>query len=96
MATLALGLRDDSRVKKEISGNKITLEQMLYALMVDNLQFLAWTKTKSAQKGHDRPESIFKKLTGTDEKKKDDLISFETPEAYEQYMKTKREGWQNG
>lgn len=46
VATLVLGLNDNSRIKRKITGSKISLDQMLYALMVDNLQYLAWTKTK--------------------------------------------------
>ena len=75
-----------------MTGTKLSLEQMLMSMMVDNLQFLSWSKTKSAQKGHGKPESIFKKLMGDDGKKKDELLSFETPAEYEQYMQQKREG----
>lgn len=90
VATLVLGLDDSSRIKRKISGNKITLDQMLYALMVDNLQFLVWTKTKAAQHGHNKPESLFKKLTGYNETQKDELMSFETPEEFEAFMNSKR------
>lgn len=91
VATLVLGLRDDSRIKKKISDTKISLDEMLLALMVDNLQFISWTKTKSAQKGHGKPESLFKKLMGLDEKKpKDDLMTFATVEEYKAYIENKR------
>lgn len=67
------------------------------AIMVDNLQFLSWTKTKSAQKGKDKPKSIFNKLMGFDEEPKDELKVFETPEEYEAWRQQKREEWtQNG
>lgn len=90
VATLVLGLSDDSRIKRKISGNKLSIDQMLLALMVDNLQFIAWSKTKAAAKNNNRPESLFKKLTGYDEKSKDELMSFTTPEEYEAYMQKKR------
>lgn len=96
MATLVLGLREDSRIKKKIAGNNLTTEQMLMALMVDNLQFLSWTKTKSAQKNTNRPESLFNKLMGIDKKQNDELNCFETPEEFEEWMKKKREEFKNG
>lgn len=91
VATLVLGLREDSRIKKKINNQNITLDQMLMALAVDNLQFLAWSKTKSAQKNQNRPDSLYKKLMGLDKKENDELMSFETPEEFEEYMKQKRE-----
>lgn len=69
-----------------VSGNKITLEQMLLAIIADNLNFLSWTKTKDAKKGRYKKKSIFKTLI-SDEKKKDDLVGFKTVEEYENYMK---------
>lgn len=93
MATLVLGLGDNSRVKRKITGNKLTIEQMLIALMVDNLQFISWTKTKSAQKGHNMPESVFNKLMGFDKKNtKDELNSFSSPEEYEAWRTQKMKG----
>lgn len=81
-----LGLRDDSRVKMHISGSKINLEQILLAIIADNLNFLSWTKTKEAKKGRYKKKSILKTLT-EEKKKKDDLVSFGSIEDYEQYMK---------
>lgn len=95
VATLVLGLDDDSRLKRKLSGHKLTTSQMLMALMVDNLQFLAWTKTKSATKGQNRPESLYNKLMGFDKKEADELNSFATPEEFELWMKHKREEWEN-
>lgn len=70
----------------KISESKITLDQMLYASILDGLNFLAWTKTKDASKGRNKPKSILTALTSGEEKKKDDLISFSTPEEWEEYM----------
>lgn len=86
VATLVLGLREDSRIKKRVSEVPINLNQMLMALMVDNLQFLSWSKTKSAQRNQNKPDSIYRKLMKLDEKQKDDLMSFENPEDFEAYM----------
>lgn len=71
----------------KMSGAKITLEQMMMAIIADNLQFLSWTKTKDAQHGKYKNKSILKTLNGEYEKEKDELISFKTVEEYEEYMK---------
>lgn len=86
-ATLLLGLRDNSRVKMHFADAKITLEQTLLSIIADSLQFLAWTKTKDAKHGKYNKKSILKILQGEYKKEKDDLMSFETIEEYEEYMK---------
>lgn len=91
VATLVFGLRADSRTKMKLSGQKITLEQMLMAMQVDTLQLLLWTKTKDGQKNRNRPKSLLNKLLGNEEvKQKDELMSFATIEEYETYMRSKR------
>lgn len=90
VATLVFGLRDDSRIKMKISENKLTLDEMLLTLMVDNLNFLAWTKTKDSQKNRNRPSSLFKRLMNLEQKQKDELMSFSTPEEYQAYIDKKR------
>lgn len=87
VATLLIGLRDNSRVKMKVNDTKLTIDQMMMAMVVDNLQFLSWTKTKDARHGKYKQKSILKTLMGEYEKQKDDLISFETVEEYEEYMK---------
>lgn len=95
VATLSVGLRDNSRIKQKLTGNKLTLEQMLECIIADSVQMILWSKTKDAEHGRNKPQSIFQKLMGLDEKEKDDLISFKTPEQYEEYMMRKREEWKN-
>lgn len=74
----------------KISGKNITLDQMLMAMAVDCLNFLCWTKTKEAQKGRNKPKRIIDTLM-VDEKK-DEYVTFETPEEYLEYVKRKKEG----
>lgn len=92
VATLVSVLRPESRVMIRLSGAKLSLDQMLMALAVDNLQFLSWSKTKNGQKGRKRPKSILKKLLGQD-KPKDELEVFDSPEAYDHWMRKKRQEW---
>lgn len=80
ISILACGLRGDSRVYGELSQCKVNLETRLQALMVDNLAWLVWSKTKDAEKGRNKPISIYKELT---EEKEIETISFRSAEAFE-------------
>lgn len=83
-ATLACGLRDDSRIKMKISGAKATVERMLMAVAADKLSFLAWSKTKDAERGRSYPKSLTKLLMGaSDADLVKDIVSFETAEEWE-------------
>lgn len=87
VATLLLGLGDNSRTKRKISGSKLSVEQMLMAMIVDDLNFVAWTKTKDAKHGKYKGKSVLKTLQGEYKKQKDELISFRSVEDFEEYMK---------
>lgn len=57
-ALLAVGLRDDSRIKMKLSGAKAPTEIVLLASAVDRLSLLVWMQTKDAEKGRNRPKSL--------------------------------------
>ena len=82
-AALAAGLRDDSRIKMKIAGMPIDMKTMLAAVIADRLSFIAWTKTKDAEAGRNRPESILLKImnAGKEEEKKYEV--FRSPEEFE-------------
>ena len=91
MATLVFGLADNSRVKRKLSEHKLSIEQSLMAMIIDDLNFICWTYSREARKGKSYSrKSIYKALLGEYKVEKDELISFETPEEYEEYMKTIR------
>lgn len=85
IATLAAGLREDSRSAMSLSGMRVTTKELLMAAAVDRLSLLVWSKTKDAEKGRRRPKSIVEALTGKEKKK---IATFATAEEFE---KTKRE-----
>ena len=91
-ATLAMGLPEESRIKKKLTGVNVTLDQMLLALILDDLNIFLWSRKK--RKGR-KPKQVFKMLTEP-EKPKEELMSFSTPEAYEAWRARKEEQWQNG
>lgn len=81
LATLAVGLRDDSRIKMYLSGMKVSQNTILLAAAVDKLSLLVWSKTKDGQRGRNRPKSIVGAMLG--EEKKSTITSFDTAEAFE-------------
>lgn len=82
-----MGLPESSRVKKKISGQKLTLEQSLLALILDDFNLFLWSRSK--RKGS-RPKSVYKTLT-EDKKQKDDLMSFKSTEDFDKWLKRKQE-----
>ena len=58
VASLAVGLRDDSRIKMKLSGSKASTNIILLASIVDRLSLLIWMQTKDAEKGRNRPKSL--------------------------------------
>ena len=89
VATLAVGLRDDSRIKMRLKDSKLTLEQGLLALILDALRINNWMHTKDAQKKRNMPKSLYRQLLGMDEpgEKKYDLRHFDSVEEYEAWHK---------
>ena len=96
VATLSVGLSNDSRIKRKMNGWELTMNQMLTALMLDSLNILVWFKSKDGSKGKNKPKSIYRVLMGLDKKTKDDLMVFDSPEEFEAWMQSKREEWNNG
>ena len=84
-ATLAVGLRDDSRIKLKMSGMKVDFERHLLAALFDKVNWLCWTKTENAQHGRNVPERILPLLLqDTPEKSEEEVQVFESPEAFDQ------------
>ena len=59
-ARLACGLRENSRSKMRLAGNRIELRDALLAAILDRVSFLAWAQTRDGQKN--RPASILDRL----------------------------------
>lgn len=82
LATLSVGLRDDSRIKMKMAGEKIPRQDMMQAAMVDRLSLLLWAKTKDAQHGMNRPKSLLEILTRAPQKI-GSAQGFDSPEEFE-------------
>ena len=83
-ATLAVGLREDSRIKVKMSGMKMDFNKYIIAALFDKVNWLCWTKTKDAQHGTHVPESILDLLLQTNKPNApDEFMVFDSPEAFE-------------
>lgn len=61
-ARLACGLRENSRSKMRLAGNRIELRDALLAVILDRVGFLAWAQTRDGQRNRNRPASILDRL----------------------------------
>lgn len=79
-ATLACGLRDDSRIKQKLSGQGVSTASLINAAAVDALNLLVWFKTKDSKRNRNRPKSLVTLFT---QKEKEGIRSFESVEDFE-------------
>lgn len=86
VATFSVGLRENSRIKLKLAGNKYPLDTLLIAAAVDRLSTLIWMKTNDGRKGVNRPESLLAKLVEKKEEKDKEIVSFDNPEDFEAAM----------
>lgn len=81
VAAFSVGLRDNSRIKMALSGQKVPLETLLLAGVVDRLSILIWQQTKDGQNNRNCPQSLVENLTI--EPKEREEVAFETSEDFE-------------
>lgn len=87
IAVLAAGLRQTSRVRMKMEGQKLDNVDTLMSLIFDKLNWLCWTRTKDAQHGRNRPESAYAILTGTGKKDTREVETFSSAEEFEKRRK---------
>lgn len=90
VAVFSYGLRDDSRIKMSISKQSVPLDTLLLAGVSDRLAMLLWSKTVDAEKGRNKPDSIFDSLTNV--KKESSQLTFASGEEFEQMRRKLLEG----
>lgn len=94
-ATLAAGLRENSRTKLKMAGMPCTSETLMLAMAVDRLSLLFWSKTEDGQKNRNRPESIYMQLLGANTKRESDIVAFESRSDFEAERKRLMNGGGN-
>jgi hypothetical protein len=62
ISTLAMGLRNDSRIKMKVAGMKVKPELLIMARIADNTALNLYAKTKDAQHGRNYPKSLVEAL----------------------------------
>lgn len=77
-------MRGSSRLKMELSGIKYTEQDIIQARIADTLSLLLWTKTKDAEHGRNKPESLVEIMTGKNKEKEEEFCSdvFDSPEEF--------------
>lgn len=88
LATLASGLRADSRIKMILAGTKASEETLLLAGIADRMGQLVWMQSMDGSKGKNRPKSILSILLQDQPSEEDEgpIMTFETAEQYEAAM----------
>ena len=86
VAVFACGLKDESRIKMKLSGQKVPLGTLLLAGISDRLSVLVWGQTKDGQKGRNRPAMLVEALMEKGSKDTD-VIVFDSGEDFESMRK---------
>lgn len=82
LATLAVGLREDSRIKMRLMGAKASKTDLLLAAAVDRLSMLLWMNSEDGKNGTNRPPSILSVILGTEQEDKA-VEAFESDQDFE-------------
>lgn len=92
LATLCVGLREDSRIKTRLFGDRIPRSDVLLAAVVDRLSLLIWKLF--GQEGSSPPGSVLDSLLGV-QPQESDVERYDSPEDFESEWK-KRTGVSHG
>ncbi len=84
VALFSCGLREDSRIKMRMAGEKATRKEILLASIADRLGMLVWFQTKDGAKGINRPESITETLLGGKREDNSEVMAFDTGDDFSQ------------
>lgn len=84
-AVLALGLPEDSRTMRKLSGKKVDTDTLLLAGILDQLRMQAWARSKAGKNHQGKPKSIMQALLNVNEKKESDVVTFRSGEDFERY-----------
>lgn len=85
LATLSVGLSEDSRIKKKLRNVQSLPTYLVDAFVIDALNILIWQNTADGTKGENKPDSIVQMLLG--EEKESDALVFASGDDFERYRK---------
>lgn len=95
-AALACGLREDSRIKQQLTGRYYPPAGELLLLLYDRVNWLRWAKTRDGAKGENYPESLYAKCMGLVEEDTGNVMSFDSGEDFEEMLQKIKRGEING
>lgn len=81
VAVLAIGLSEDSRIKR--GDRRCTMEELLLGMILDRLTGLCYGMTKDAKYGRNKPEPVVPILMGEKKNKNNRGRSFASAEDFE-------------
>lgn len=85
VATFAVGLRENSRIKMKMNDIQYPLNTLLLASAVDRLALLVWMNSKDGAKGLNKPKAVLDQLIT--KVSDSDIESFDSPEEFERRRK---------
>lgn len=81
LATLAVGLRDTSRIKMSVTKTPVPDNTFLLACIADCLRWIQWSMTKAAQDGGEPPKRLLDYYLGR-EPEEPEYEVFDSPEDF--------------
>lgn len=75
-AALFVGLDEESRIKRKLSGCPVSTQTALLAIIADRLGLLVWQSTEDGHRGTNKPNSIFDAIMRGNEES--ELCGYET------------------
>ncbi len=84
IATLALGLRRESRVILKLTDSKYTTSERVLFLIYDAVNWLKWSRSTAAEVPNAKPpQSIYKMLCEESQDKEEEVQGFNSIEEFE-------------
>lgn len=87
IATLAAGLRYDSRILQKMSGAKIEEDRLVLFSILDAINLLIWQNTEDGHKNRNRPASFVQAINEREKKK--NMRVFNSAQDFEQYRQAR-------
>lgn len=87
LATLAAGLRENSRIKMRLSGISISRMEALIAAAVDRLSMLCWAQTEEGKKNENPPKSMISILLNQEERQERKVQTYENGRDFDRAWK---------
>ena len=87
-ATLAAGLREDSRIRTILGGLPVQMSIYMQMAQMDALNLLAWLNSSDGAEGINRPKSVLLSLSG----RSGEVQGFDSGEDFMKEWKRRTEG----